>query len=127
MSNVLCRPPSFVYPVRSRYDPYELFGSLWGVTLPHTSPSRPETVVLRFVSGWKPFLLRQILHVKQREVRPGPDECVDVELALHITYDLVRWVRGHGREVVVQEPAHLKGWVESNGGFNDFEKWVTAS
>jgi hypothetical protein len=48
-------------------------------------------------------------------------------LALHITYDLVRWVRGHGREVVVQEPAHLKGWVESNGGFNDFEKWVTAS
>jgi hypothetical protein len=81
-------------------------------------------VVLRFVSGWKPFLLRQILHVKQREVRPGPDECVDVELELHITYDLVRWVRGHGKEVTVVEPENLSGWVTSGEGFSGYKAWL---
>ena len=115
---------TFTYPVISAFDPAKLFGSVWGVTLPHSEHSTPRRIVLRFGTHWQAFLECQPLHAKQERVEMK-DDAVFVHLTLHLTYDLVRWIRGHGDEVTVVEPRELAEWVNSNEGFSGHKKWVS--
>ena len=117
---------SFVYPVRAEYDPVRLFEHSWGLMIPDDEAGQPPTVRLEFSSEWATYLRDQKLHPTQGPVEKADDGSLVVSMKVHITYDLVRWVRGHGNDVQVLSPENLAGWVTSRDGGSPaaYEKWV---
>lgn len=113
----------FVYPLPEDYDPASEFRHSFGIFVPRPGDS-PTRVVLRFGSGWGTYLRRHRLHPAQVGPAVPHDGRYVVKMDLYITYDLVRWVRGHGRELEVMEPAALAKWVESGDGARGLEKYV---
>jgi len=117
---------SFVYPVRAEHDPAKLFKHSWGLMIADEEAGLPPTVKLEFASGWATYLRDQKLHPTQGPVEQDDDGSLVVSMEVHITYDLVRWVRGHGNDVQVLSPDNLAGWVGSGDGGSPaaYEKWV---
>jgi hypothetical protein len=116
LSGVRRLDETFAYPLRTEYDPEALFDHCFGLFVPAPG-QEPAVVVLRFTGKLAGYVGRHGVHRCQTEVSgAGPDGSVEVRLRLHITYDFVRWVRGHGTEVQVLEPEVLQTWVTSGEG-----------
>ena len=111
----------FAYPLPEEYDPRRLFENSFGIFLPPSPEHTAERIVLRFAPSWNRYLQRHKLHPAQEEPTVLDDGCIEVVLRLHVTYDLVRWVRGHGKEVEVVGPELLAAWAASGEG-SDFYK-----
>ena len=115
----------FAYPLPEEYDPRHLFENSFDIFLPPSPEARPAEVVLRFSSGWSRYLMRHKLHLAQDPPRRLEDGTIEVVLHLHVTYDLVRWVRGHGKEVEVMRPGLLVEWVASGEGSEFYKSYST--
>jgi predicted DNA-binding transcriptional regulator YafY len=116
---------SFTYPEVKEYNPTELFKNCWGLMVPAPEADGPDAVVLRFAPGWSTYLGHQKLHhTQQAQPEVGDDGWLTVRMRLHVTYDLVHWLRGHGHEIEVVEPANLAAWVRSGEGGVGYRKWV---
>lgn len=114
----------FVYPLRAEHDPSQLFRHCFTVMVPAEEAGGPVDVVLRFVPSMACYLLNHRIHVMQAQPVVEPDGHVVVRMKLHITYDLVRWIRGHGRTVEVVEPANLRAWVVEGVGGEGYRRFV---
>lgn len=121
LSQVRTTREHFAYPNVDDFRPREQFRHSFGIFLPPDPAHKPAEVRLRFTEVWREYLERHKLHREQDDPVPADDGRVEVVLHLHVTYDLVRWVRGHGREVEVIGPPLLKDWVQSGEG-GDFYK-----
>ena len=117
----------FPYPLQDDYDPAQEFKHCFGV-FQAPEGSQPCRVVLRFVNSWAPYLSCHRLHpTQQREPTICLDGRIEVEMTLHITYDLVRWIRGQGLDVDVVEPQGLADWVLSRKGLMARGEFIRAS
>jgi len=105
----------FSYPHREEYDPAKLFEHCFGAFLPPEG-AEPETVELSFPATWSSFLTRHPVHPSQAGPFETGDGSVRVRLRVFLTFDLVRWIRGHGQEVSVVAPPRLSRWVASGSG-----------
>lgn len=103
----------FTYPERDEYDPERLFRHCFGIFLPSDEGQRPECVVLQFRPHWRHYLTKHRWHATQSEPIEMPDDRLEVRFELHITNDLVRWIRGLGLDVEVREPVILRDKVKS--------------
>ena len=126
IQNATITAETFNYPVRAEYDPASTFAHSWGLMVAAGEAGSPPTVTLRFAPEWAAYLREQKLHPKQAAIDTADDGSITVTMTVHVTYDLVRWVRGHGNEVQVVSPANLAGWVQSGEGGSPtaYEKWV---
>ncbi|MDP2316545.1 MAG: WYL domain-containing protein [Pseudomonadota bacterium] len=116
---------TFTYPLRAEHDPREIFRHSFTFMLPAPGVEHPQEVVLRFEPSMRAYLHDHRVHGTQSDPEFEADGYVVVRLRLHITYDLVRWVRGHGSTVVVLAPGHLREWVCSGvGGSEGYRRFV---
>jgi predicted DNA-binding transcriptional regulator YafY len=116
---------SFTYPLRADHDPRGLFRHSFTVMLPAPGVEDAQDVALRFDPSMTAYLHGHRIHATQLEPELEPDGHVVIRMKLHITYDLVRWVRGHGSTVRVVAPEHLREWVTSGlGGFEGYRRFV---
>jgi predicted DNA-binding transcriptional regulator YafY len=109
----------FGYPVIAEYDPVGDLHHTFGVFMPGDGDVA-ESVVLQFDRGWRSYLQHHRLHRAQEQLQVNDDGTTDVTMRVHIDYELVRWVRGLGDEVVVVAPGRLADWVSSRKG----AKWT---
>lgn len=107
---------TFAYPLREDYDPAELFRHCFGIFLPPETWTEPHEVMIRFAPSYRSFLEGQQVHRSQRSARVEPDGWTTVTLDLYVSYDLVCWVRGLGREAEPVSPPLLVEWVRSGEG-----------
>lgn len=114
----------FAYPVLAEHDPKEVFRHCFGVMVP-AHGAQPEDVELRFAPSMSAYLSHHRLHRSQLERAQDASGHTIVRARLFVTYDLVRWVRGHGTTVEVLSPASLRNWVESGRGGEGFWEFVT--
>ena len=97
----------FAYPLPEAHDPRRLFENSFGIFLP-PSPDHPaERVIVRFAPSWNRYLMRHKLHPAQKEPTVLDDGYIEVVLRQHVTYVLVRWDCGHGKEVEFVGPKLL--------------------
>lgn len=110
----------FNYPPLDEFDPTTEFGPAFGLNVPRHGEDRTVySVVLRFTDSWESYLRGRALHSSQlplKRVYVGGSNEIEVELRVWLTYDLVHWIRGHGKSVRVESPLRLKEWVESGAG-----------
>ena len=106
----------FDYPQSDEYNPQELFKYSWGVFLPDPRIVGPADIALVFDESWSSYLKRHQLHSAQYAREELESGRTGVRLKLHITYDLVRWLRGLGRDVEIMSPPELCEWVSSGNG-----------
>ena len=106
----------FSYPFASDYSPNVLFHHSFGEFLPHEDQTEPSTVILRFDAVWQGYFRSHRVHHTQTKPIDCADGGVEVTFHVYVTYDLVRWVRGLGKEVRVVEPRLLQEWVKSGLG-----------
>lgn len=106
----------YLYPPRDEYDPSQLFGHCFGVYLPGDLDAEPSSVVLEFHPSWSTWFAYESVHQTQTEPVVVENGWLQVKCSLFVTYDLVRWVRGHGRTLRAVGPRSLVEWVESGEG-----------
>lgn len=106
----------FTYPPSDVYDPARVFRHCFGIFLPDEEDARPARVVLRFAPQWQAWFTYHRIHDTQIGPTTDPDGWLRVELELYVTLDLVRWLRGLGREVEIAAPSDLRQWAESGEG-----------
>lgn len=97
---------TFVYPERDEYDPQKLFEHCFGIFVPPRGRELEE-VVLLFSPKWKAYLERHKWHASQSKPQIQESGQLLVTFRLYITHDLVRWVRGFGKDVNVVSPKEL--------------------
>jgi len=126
MTSARTTKDAFVYPVRADHDPAVVFAHSWGLMVADEEVGPAPNVQLRFAPGWATYLRDQKLHPTQGEVQADESGFLTIAVAVHITYDLVRWVRGHGNDLEVVAPENLAGWVMSGDGGSpaSYGKWV---
>lgn len=114
----------FVYPLRADHDPYDIFRHSFTVMVPAEEAPDPPVVTLRFTPPMRAYLENHSVHRVQEPVEVDEAGFITVRARLHITYDLVRWVRGHGRTVEVVAPENLREWVKSGVGGEGYKTFV---
>ena len=124
MKRVRLTPDRFVYPLRAEHDPYALFEHCFTIMVPADEAPVPPAVELRFAPSMGAYLQNHTVHPAQEDVEEDEAGHIVWRARLHITYDLVRWVRGHGRTVEVISPANLRDWVESGTGGEGYKSFV---
>lgn len=116
---------TFIYPHRTVYDPAAVFGDCFGIFVPDEQAGAPVDIVLRFEASMATFLEHSRIHRSQQTPERLPEGGRRVRLRLHVTYDLVRWIRGHGDTVYVEQPQNLREWVKSGmGGQEGYKRFV---
>lgn len=116
---------TFLYPHRKSYDPAVVFGDCFGIFVPAEQAGGPADVVLRFDESMVTFVEHSRIHRSQSKPERLAGGGCRVRLKLHVTYDLVRWIRGHGATVCVEQPENLREWVESGvGGHDGYKRFV---
>lgn len=124
MKNIRGTKQRFVYPLRQDHDPEDVFRHCFTVMVPADGAGPPANVVLRFDASMAPYLQQHRIHPTQEDPAQDTEGRVVVRLTLHVTYDLVRWVRGHGCTVEVLEPANLRDWVVEGVGGAGYKRFV---
>ncbi len=114
----------FVYPLKEDYDPATLLHDCFSVMVPDPRVDVPSDVELRVDRALAAYITMTPVHRSQRVVSTNPDGSLRVHLRLHVTYDLVRWIRGHGRCIAVDAPANLRDWVQSGDGGEGYQTYV---
>ena len=114
MSKLKILSQTFAYPPVDDYDPTKLFSGCFGLFGP--SDRDPETVVLEFAPEWAGYLACERVHPSQSSIEIGADGWQRVGLRVHVTLDLVQWLRGLGDEVRILAPQRLADWVASRKG-----------
>lgn len=82
----------------------------WGIMRGIDSPV--EDVVLRFRPPSARWVVEETWHTSQ-EVEWQEDGSLLFSVRISVTPEFQRWVFGHGRDVDVVQPAHLRDWVRS--------------
>lgn len=101
----------FEYP--AGYDPARVFQHCFGIILPHDQDAEPAEVVLRFAGRWGHYLRTTPWHPTQSEPRRLGNGKFEITLHVHLTFDLVHWIRGHGKDITVVKPSSLRRAVTS--------------
>lgn len=114
----------FTYPPRELYDPERSFRDCIGVFLPAGTDQPPQKVVLQFNPRWHQFLMSHRWHPSQSHPRVASDRKVIVTFTLHLTQDLVRWVRSLGSDLEVLEPPRLARWIETGQDPEERKRWA---
>lgn len=106
-------PDRFLYPPPDSFSPDRLFGDCFGIFLPGSADEQPADITVSFARHWESYLKRHRWHKSQSKPRRRPDGAFEINLRVYLTDDLVRWLRGFGRDVEVVRPAELASWVAS--------------
>ena len=106
----------FTYPLRGQYDPVELFKYCFGIFLPPEDWAEPHDVIVRFAPTQRSYLESQPVHREQVSAEVDGEGWTVVKLRLFVSYDLVCWIRGLGKEAVAVSPPILVDWVSSGEG-----------
>lgn len=114
----------FVYPLKEDYDPAALLHDCFSVMVPDPRVNSPADVELRVDPAIASYITMTPVHHSQRVASTEQDGSLRVHLRLHLTYDLVRWIRGHGRCIAVEGPANLRDWVQSGDGGEGYQTYV---
>ncbi|MBT9559393.1 MAG: WYL domain-containing protein [Myxococcales bacterium] len=118
-------PHTSPYPARDEYDPEAYFEHSFGIFVP-ADGMKPVEVKLLFAKDWENYLRRHSYHHTQRGPNPAGDRW-RVTYTLAITYDLVRFIRGHGVEITVEAPTALGDWVTSGLGASALRRFFPAT
>jgi predicted DNA-binding transcriptional regulator YafY len=125
MKSIRITKQPFAYPLRADHDPANIFSRCFGVMLPSDGVATPtQPVVLRFAKSMRAYLDAQQIHRAQTDMHVESRGTIRITLDLHVTYDLVRWVRGHGKSVTVVAPHSLRDWVESGLGGEAHDRFM---
>lgn len=108
----------FAYPTAEAYRPDDIFHPSFDGFVPRDDGQEAEDVVLEFAPRWESYLRNHVIHRSQSNFQVRPDAWVRVELRVYVLHDLVRFVRGLGKECRVVAPESLKDWVQCGGGSN---------
>lgn len=108
----------FAYPTAEAYRPDDVFHPSFDGFVPRDDGQDAEDVVLEFAPRWESYLRNHVIHRSQSNFQVQTDEWVRVELRVYVLHDLVRFVRGLGKECRVVAPEGLKDWVQSGEGSN---------
>jgi predicted DNA-binding transcriptional regulator YafY len=114
----------FAYPLREDYDPAVLLHDCFSVMVPDPRVNTPADVDLRVDRALASYIAMTPVHHSQQVQSTENDGTLRVRLRLHVTYDLVRWIRGHGRCIAVDGPANLRDWVQSGDGGEGYQTYV---
>jgi len=114
----------FAYPLKEDYDPAAILHDCFNVMVPDPRVPSPADVELRVDGSLAAYIAMTPVHHSQRVVVTNPDGSLRVRLRLHLTYDLVRWIRGHGQCIAVEAPANLRDWVERGEGGEGYQTYV---
>ena len=114
----------FVYPLKEDYDPAVLLHDCFSVMVPDPRVNTPADVDLRVDRALASYIAMTPVHHSQQVQSTESDGTLRVRLRLHVTYDLVRWIRGHGRCIAVEGPANLRDWVQSGDGGEGYQTYV---
>jgi len=123
LSRIRVSNEGFTYPLLADYDPRQVFENCFGIFVAPPGVLAQQ-VILRFAPGWRSYFQFHRVHPTQDEPNELDDGRIEVEMKLHITYDLVRWVRGHGSEVEVVVPEVLSSWVQSGEGGGAYRRLI---
>ncbi len=115
---------SFLYPLRADHDPATVFRHCFDLMVPADGDAEPARVVLRFDRSMAAYVDMHELHATQETPVPLADGGREVTMHVFVTYDLVRWVRGHGRTVAVLRPDNLRAWVADGSGGEAYKRYV---
>lgn len=110
------RGSAFAYPTAEAYKPDEIFHPSFDGFVPRDEDQGPEEVVLEFAPRWESYLRNHAVHRSQANAEQQPDDWVRVHLRVYVLHDLVRFVRGLGKECRVVAPERLRNWVLSGEG-----------
>lgn len=108
----------FLYPSADEYDPRSLMRHCLGVFLPQPGCDVPtEEVILEFSARWAAYVKDHDFHETQKYISyDDATGTARISMLVHSNYDLVRWLRGFGKEVAILSPAAVRAWVKSGEG-----------